>query len=31
MRLFRHILPYLPFIVLAVAAVVAYLHINFYW
>jgi hypothetical protein len=31
MRQFRFLLPYLPFIVLAMAAFVAILHIRFYW
>ncbi len=30
MRLFRRLLPYLPFIVLALAAVVAVLHVELY-
>lgn len=31
MRPFRRLLPYLPFIVLAAAAVIAYLHVTWYW
>ena len=30
MRLFRRLLPYLPFVVLAAAALVAILHIAFH-
>lgn len=30
-RVLYHMLPYAPFIVLAVAGVVAALHIRFYW
>jgi hypothetical protein len=31
MRLIHFVLPYLPFIVLALAALVAVYHINVYW
>lgn len=31
MRLFRYFLPHLPFIVLAVALVVAIAHVHWYW
>jgi hypothetical protein len=31
MRLFRFLLPYLPFIVLLMALVIAILHIRFFW
>lgn len=31
MKLFHHALPYLPFIVLTLAALVAAWHINVYW
>jgi hypothetical protein len=31
MRLFRYLLPYLPFIVLVLAVLVAVAHIRWYW
>ena len=31
MHLFRHLLPYLPFIVLALALLVAIAHVRWYW
>ena len=31
MRLFHHVLPYLPFIVLVLALLVAVWHVNVYW
>lgn len=31
MRLFHRVLPYLPFIVLALALLVAVWHVNVYW
>ena len=31
MHLFRRLLPYLPFIVLALAAVIAVIHVKWYW
>jgi hypothetical protein len=31
MRIFRTLLPYLPFIVLALAVLVAIVHIRWYW
>ena len=31
MRLFRILLPYLPFIVLAMAMIVAIIHVRWYW
>ena len=31
MRLFRLLLPYLPFIVLALALLIAVVHVRWYW
>jgi hypothetical protein len=30
-RLFRFLLPYLPFIILALAVLVAIVHVRWYW